>query len=369
MKFTVLFLSLFWSGLAIAAELHPYYRPVRSMGMGGLTLTTVDGAEAVFLNPAAMQMVDTLDVHLLGLNLGGRVPSTEDMDAISGIDSSDPTTYNNLYGRKMHLEVNLRTAFATPYFGFGYFKDYGLNMELRNPSLPYFDAYLRNDEGYVVAAAIPFMDRSALGLSLKRLNRMGGDPQQLSLTDATGGLDAILDRFGNSGQAHALDVSYIMRARSPLNPTFSVALKDIGVTKFKKTAGARAPSSIDQNLMAGASLIVTNHIVDWTVGLEADHLLEPDIEIGKKIHVGTELSLPMLDIRAGFNQGYFSYGVGFDLYFMRIDAASYYEEMGVYPGQSAELRYLISLSVDLSFDGAFNIVDKNGKKLKLKQRR
>lgn len=368
MKSVFAFILLFVS-ISEAAELHPYYRPVRSMGMGGLSLTTAQGAEAVFQNPAALLTIDTLDIHAMGLNIGARVPSAEDMDAIGNIDSSDPSTYNDLYGRRMHLQVNARTAFATPYFGFGYYRDVALNMELHNPSLPNFSTYLRNDEGYVLAGALPLFNRTALGLSLKRINRMGGDPEEISITDASDGVDGIMDKFDNHGQAHGLDISFMTRAASIFNPTFAVALKDVGVTKFKKTAGTRAPSSIDQNLVAGASILVTNKVVDWTLGIEADHLLDPDIEIGKKFHVGTEISLPGLDLRAGFNQGYFTYGLGLDFYFMRLDAASYYEEMGVFPGQSADLRYMISLSVDLSFDGAFNIMDKNGKKLKLKQRR
>lgn len=367
-KMILAFLILLGSG-AQAAELHQSYRPIRGLGMGGVNLATVRGAEVVFQNPAALLTIDTLDIHAVGINVGARVPSKEDLDAISGIDASDPNSYNDLFGRKIHLNVNARTAFATPYFGFGYYREVMANLELHNPTLPAFSTYLRNDEGYVLAAAMPILNRMAVGMSVKRLNRQGGDTKEVGITEVTDGIESVMDTFENRGQAHGIDISFLARGASIFNPTFSAALRDVGVTKFRKTGGSHAPASIDQNLVAGGSILVTNKMVDWTLGFEADHLLDPDIEIGKKLHLGTELSIPGLDIRAGFNQGYFTYGVGVDLFFMRLDAASYYEEMGVFPGQRAELRYAISLSVDLSFDGAFNILDKNGKRLKLKQRR
>jgi hypothetical protein len=98
-------------------------------------------------------------------------------------------------------------------------------------------------------------------------------------------------------------------------------------------------------------------------------LLETDIQAGKKIHLGTELSLPIIDLRAGINQGYMTYGIGINLLVFRIDAATYTEELGAYTGQSGQNRWLIGLSMDMSFDANFTLSDNDGKKRKLKRRR
>ena len=41
-----------------AQEINQMYRPIRSMGMGGTILTTVQGSEALFTNPAAMGKIE-----------------------------------------------------------------------------------------------------------------------------------------------------------------------------------------------------------------------------------------------------------------------------------------------------------------------
>jgi hypothetical protein len=61
--------------------------------------------------------------------------------------------------------------------------------------------------------------------------------------------------------------------------------------------------------------------------------------------------------------------VGLNFLIFHIDAVSYTEELGVYPGQTAENRVMVGLSIDLGFDADFKFTDNNGKKRKVKQRR
>ncbi|AFY02746.1 hypothetical protein Bdt_3071 [Bdellovibrio bacteriovorus str. Tiberius] len=371
MKFLASFILVLLGLPVQAQEINQMYRPIRSMGMGGTMLTTVHGSEALFSNPAAMGKIEGLDIHLLSVGLGGRTPTKEDLDAIEDIDGDDPSTYNGLFGRRLHFLGTGSAAIALPYIGFGYYTDYTLSLELHNPGYPEFTTYFRNDSAYYVGGAYPLGPKTFLGLALKRVNRWGGDVQELGLTTVANASDinAIMDQFENKGTGYGVDLAILTQADTPLNPTLTVVWKDVGSTAFEKTAGAEAPSHIPQNLGAGVSLGFDLPGLDWIVALEGQHLLDPDIQIGKKLHLGTEISIPFLDIRAGINQGYFSYGAGFDFFIFRLDAASYTEELGVYPGQSADNRIMVGLSIDLSFDANFKFTDNSGKKRKLKQRR
>ncbi len=60
-------------------------------------------------------------------------------------------------------------------------------------------------------------------------------------------------------------------------------------------------------------------------------LLSSDIgEIPSKLHIGTEINLlKFLALRAGYNQGYFSFGAGFDLLFLEVNAAVFTEPVSV----------------------------------------
>jgi len=71
--------------------------------------------------------------------------------------------------------------------------------------------------------------------------------------------------------------------------------------------------------------------------------------------MGIEFSWPVLDVRGGFHQGYYSLGAGFDLWLMRVDAATYGVELGAYPGQLEDRRYMMQVTFEFGIDpGSFS---------------
>ena len=155
----------------------------------------------------------------------------------------------------------------------------------------------------------------------------------------------------------------------PIGPRFSVVWQDVGSTAFSKTAGTDAPPRIRDNLSVGVSTSLDLPGLDLVAGLEYKHATESEYQFGQKVHLGTEISLPLIDIRGGISQGYASYGLGFNLFFVRFDVAQYTEEMGAYPGQTPQERLQAGLSIELGFDADFKLTSKDGKRRKLKQRR
>ncbi len=101
------------------------------------------------------------------------------------------------------------------------------------------------------------------------------------------------------------------------------------------------------------------------------YLNSSNIQIGKQLHAGLEVELPILTLRGGFNQGYYTAGVSFDFWILRIDAATYGVELGEYPGQHEDRRYVIAISTDFSFDPSFKNMQSVAKSRRtgLKQRR
>ena len=79
----------------------------------------------------------------------------------------------------------------------------------------------------------------------------------------------------------------------------------------------------------------------------------------------------MIDARAGLNQGYYTLGVGADLGFLRVDAATYGVELGVYPGQLEDRRYILQISTKLGFNPSFDFSGSGGQSRtsRIKQRR
>ncbi len=347
-------------------------RSIRSLGMGGVYIPIVKDTDALFYNPAALGRLDGMDIQLINVGLGANITDPEKISALTEIDPSDPTTFNALFGEKYWFGGAGKVAVAVPYFGVGYFTDYSVELELHNPAFPEFQTYFLNDSGFVVGGAVAILPNTYLGMNFKKIVRWGGTVQDLGLDAIVGGgtsMEAIGNSFDSKGTGYGLDLALTTELPFPLKPTFAIVWQNVGDVAFTKTAGTEAPPHIHQNLSIGAGMDLDLPGLDIAVGAEARHLTDYDVQLGKKLHIGAEISLPILDFRAGYSQGYLSYGVGVNLLVFRLDAVSYTEELGVYPGQTADNRYLIGLSIDLSFDANFNFQDNNGKRRKLKQRR
>jgi hypothetical protein len=360
------------SKISYAQSLSEFARNARALGMGGVYIPFVNGADAVFYNPAALGKVQGLDIKAAEVGVSLNSLSKEDLDELQNFDANDPSTYNGLYGKRVWLQATGKTAIAVGNFAIGYLNDNEVSLELHNPTYPQFETYFRQDIGYYLGYAFNIAPGTYMGVAAKRVDRWGGTMQELTLTDVSNAssMSDIGDRFDDKGQAYGIDMAIATTVDLPLlKPTLALVWQDIGNTAFKKTAGDDAPPHITQNLSAGAGVTLDLPGLDLAAGAELRHLLEPDIEAGKKIHLGAEVSLPVIDLRAGYSQGYLSYGVGINLFILHIDAVSYTEELGAYPGQTADNRYMISVGVDLSFDADFKFTDNQGKRRKLKQRR
>lgn len=72
----------------------------------------------------------------------------------------------------------------------------------------------------------------------------------------------------------------------------------------------------------------------------------PDGSLFKTLHIGGEASFfkDYIFFRAGLNQGYFCAGFGLDLPILKLDLATYGEEMGLNVGSLEDRRYVLKLS-------------------------
>lgn len=370
MIFKRLLLFLVIPCFAQAQNLFEIGRSIRSAGMGGMFIPVATGVDAIFYNPAALGKGSGLNIELVNLEAG--INGQEALDLIeTGSSITNPSDYNQFFGKKVWFETMGRAGVTLPYMGIGFQSGTQVSMELHNPGFPQFQTYFHNDTVIALGGALSLGNRSYFGLTVKQVQRWGAETIDLGLSTIANAnsLSSIGDNFQNKGRGYGIDLALMKEFDGPTTPTIALTLQDAGNTSFLKTDGASAPPAITQNLSFGAGGSVDLPGLDWVYGFEMRHLLESEVQIGKKLHIGTEVSLPLIDLRAGLGQGYTSYGVGMNFLIFRLDAASYTEELGIYPGQTGQHRILVGLSIDLSFDANFNFVDNNGKRRKLKQRR
>jgi len=376
MKFIFLILSFSLSA-AQAAEIYEPFLSIRQMGMGGVYVFNEDDAYSFLQNPAYTCYTEGLNFIVFDIQAGiGDVQSYTSLTEATG-SLPDPTSLEGLspyYGKSIGLDASGLVAMTLPCFGFAGFYTATTQFEMQNPAFPQLDAFYMTDYGVRVGGAFPVSPVLSFGLDVKRVTRQGG-PYSFgasSLTDLTSdnALETLIESVENEGIGYGLDVGLVSRFEViPFNPTVSVAWKDIGSMSFTKTKGTDEPGRQKDNLVLGMTVDGSIPFLGVAAGVEYRHITDTEEQIGKKIHMGAEVSVGMFDLRAGFNQGYTTYGLGLDFWVLKFDAALFSVEKGAYPGQTPEQRGHLGLILDLGFDPDFNLVDAGGRKRRLKQRR
>lgn len=360
-------LSAVLSGHAEAAELRSFGQNIRALGMGGVRLTTGEDAAVLLWNPAGLRLSEgmRLDIFNLGLGTNGyqNYQTFTQMGTIHGLEDLTP-----LYGKPLNVGVNGYAAMSFPNMGFAVFDEGWTDIKFNNPAFPELNVAYYNDYGYALGGAFG-VGPVSFGVSVKRITRSGG--YKTIGAEMLDGFDTstVTSMFTDEGVGYGLDLGVLLRAPAPFNPTLSIAWQNVGHTEFQLSKGTITPPGIRDNVVLGATIDGDVGLAGFAAGVEYRHVGLPGEQLGKKIHMGAELSLLNLDLRAGFYQGYTTYGVGLDLFLVQLDAALYSAERGAYPGQTPDQRINVGLSASFGFDPDFNLISFGGKGRKLKQRR
>ena len=349
-----------------------YQRPIWAMGMGGVYTPFPRDADMPTTNAAYLRNVKSIGLELFNVGIGA--PGLETIQDFQDLPPLDTVSDANSYlGKTVWTAFDGRASFVAPNFGVSVYNDFFIRSYFTNPLVPQWYVNYINDYGITVAGAVSLNPDTSIGVAVKRINRWGGEntlgfdviDQYTSSQDT----DVILDQFQDKGVGYGMDFSFLYKSDKSSGPIFTFVWKDVGGTAFIKTAGTEAPPHIAQNMILGAGYVFDGPGIDAKFGVEYREISTIGMQLGEKLHAGCELSLPLIDLRAGMSQGYMTYGLGIDLWLFRMDVAQYTEEMGYYPGQTPEQHLQVAFTLDLSVDADFNIMSQDGKKRKLKQRR
>lgn len=367
MKSLLLFFMILGLSLqAFAIELFQQGLSTRSQAMGGTSIALARGPEALFHNPAALARVEGFSFNIVTADVALSANATTLYKKFSG-SSFTAQSLNDLYGKRFFTDVSAHGGIVIPYFGAGAYSNTTALQTFNNPSFPTFNVDFTSDYAYVVGAAIPITNNFSLGVSGRHIKRWQGN-KDILVTDLVGSntQDVIKAQLPDRGKGNALDVAALYSHKGNWNIDIATVWRDLGDTKFTTTAGA-GPERQENNLIFGMAAQKEFGFTAWTNAFEYK-FIRNDGNVTKKLHLGTEISLALIDLRAGYGQGYLSYGAGVNLWLFQIDAAYYTGELGATAGQTANDRYQASISLNLDFDQSFKL-SKDGKRRRLQQRR
>ena len=332
---------------------------IRARGMGNAFTAAANDEMLLFYNPAALRSVYYNMYEVVGFNT-----TTNENTINLGKSSSSFSTIGSLAGKKIYNEANLGLlSHVNSRFGWSFFSNGLVDIQVRNPIIPYLETKAYVQTGLAGGMAWSFLDfQLDLGLGVKLVQRSGIDTK-LHIFD-----EAIIEftedqkttklqkKFASKA-AFAPDAGVIYHFDSYHNmePKVAFSLQNIGGLDFE--GAGKVPMTMNigvstESEFNGFDMILAADYRDLADSQEmiskGNIMTERNIKIGvefgwKKLFNGHHL----ISIRAGRNGPYNSVGWSMNLFGFKVDFAKYSEEIGGYAGELEDKR--TSLQVSLIF--------------------
>ncbi|MCS6839026.1 MAG: hypothetical protein NZ480_09305 [Bdellovibrionaceae bacterium] len=329
-----------------------FYRGVRSLGMGGVQVSTVNDETALFINPA--HLLRLRDVYFITLDaeldfsdtfywpISKTSPIGNPLDLNSVFNSLNHSPNVNYYFRGL-----LSSIFASQYFSLGFFSQQWLAGRIDSDN-NVAQAFYRDDQSLTAGIALRFLDgHLKIGGAAKLVSRIELDNMQPLPAYFS------IDHQGRSGSGLGYDAGVTITLPWPYHPTLSVVYRDIGGIRFDQKIFDRRtlfthPEVQNQSVDLGFSLFPIHSSTSRSVIAVEAHDLERISYKQSKIrhlHVGYEYNYKdVLFLRTGLNQGLWTLGLEIASEHTQLQLAWYADDMGP-DGQSLpSRRYVVKWS-------------------------
>lgn len=335
------------------------------MGMGNAMTALADDADAVFYNAAGISYNSGVELRVLNPKLESSADNLKLADELKDVGSNgfSADAMKALFGKNLYVNGTIFPSLLVPHLTIGYYADFNFHASINNQAYPSIDLNYYYDQGLVTGTGFETggfgkFHHIRFGLTMKMLSRRGVSRKVPITTLAEGG-SAVRALTSNSGLGFGFDPGLIYEMPSgPMSDlSFGVSWHDLGDTKFgtRLANTSRLPPSIKGNLAAGAAWI---HRLSKTEGrgikfaLEGRHLNRSGEDPRKKIHAGAELEWGLFSLQAGVNQLHWTAGLGLDLWFVEVRAATYAVDVAPLWGQDVERRYAAQVIFKLDATGS-----------------
>ena len=381
--FVVIILLTLGEAYSLQAQTGELRRPgqgVRNLGMGNTGIGLSFDENALFYNPAGLASVDSILVgfpFLMEVS-DDSVNIIKEVSKLSG-DSKNADIVALLMGKRVHfrnlIDLNLIMPFGELMtFGAAHGIEWQFDFGVRNPVAIEIDFGARLDRINNFGFALPVArGRWLVGAGVETIERC-----DIPLTTATFG--TVLNNSDIGSSIGKCDLNDLKRAQtfnfgfqrrletaSALKMTWGVTANNVGGLKFKRSDNETSPADQNPEYSTGFSwqpswgplrLLYAIDIRDLTM----KHADDTDCQskkstdcLWKRLHIGTEIGISPIDsgastfaIRAGFNQGYFTYGFELNPFIvfrgLNIQYAVYKTETGNQIGDRPDKRKVFQLN-------------------------
>jgi len=314
---------------------------VRNLGMGNAGVALSHDENALFYNPAGLAGVDAV---LIGFPFALEV-SQDMIDLISdvsnlGTDSTTSEVIQLTLGKRSHLRtivptISLIIPFGNAFtFGTVIGAETQFDVSARNPVSLEMEIGLRVDAlaSLGLAAQLGSKNHWLFGVAGHRISRCDVPLTTLTMGQALDNATAITDNLACTalvqGTTYDIGVQRRLESSSYLRMMWGVTVKNANKLTFARAAGDTYPVDHPTQYNVGFSMQPTYGILRmlYAIDMWDITMAHPEDEYcktnpgtdctWKRLHMGTEFGFFPIDsgastfaLRAGFNQGYFSWGL------------------------------------------------------------
>lgn len=362
-------LFLLHASLLYAAE-PIIFKGIRSLGMGNAFVAVANGHDAVQHNVAGLRQVRGSDMIFLNTMM---VASKDFLDAYTNINDLkeveelndlDPEALDNLYHYDLYSKAEIQLFNYVDHigdvnhFGLGVYGilDTKIDIDRDVMGFPIAEYYI--DAATVVKVGysrdfnfyMPYWNYEtdlSLGLALKYYN-VGRLDDKRHVLELVGYSPQDIPKWDGSGIGADVSLFYPFMLYGQ-NMTFGMSIQDVGGTKieYKDNPNQIILTNVRWGISYRPNVEDVPVMKDLIVAFEwEDFFNKQETSFGEKIHLGVETYLSsFFALRFGFNQGYPTFGTGFDWKWGSLEYAFYGEEMGTYVGQNDMYSHALQLKL------------------------
>jgi hypothetical protein len=339
-------------------DLREFYRGTRAVGMGGAFTAVADDEQAIFFNPAGLAGIKGFTFNYAAVDIEASQDIYTSFSAFTQLGGGgfSVATLNQLMGKRILARAQVAPSLVMKNFGIAPIVDGLVSFNESNQTYPKINFGYQFTNGIQAAYGFSLTGRKKrasrhdfrVGLAGKLLFRRGGyrDFQFYEILALTQDYYQLLTGVGNYGMGYGGDIGtqYLFTPNKRVTLAAGLAFTDIGDTAF---ASPQA-DPIKSNLSVGLAATYQLPRMKFTLAWDQRHLLQ-DSNFAKRNHVGVEAQFPFISLFGGVYQLSLTYGASFDIWVMRITAASYAEDYGAYALQDSSRRYNLRLAFKFGF--------------------
>ncbi len=347
---------------AQAVEQSSLHSSVRALGMGDAYTALADDSSSLFYNPAGLARVSGINWKIFSLHAGasGLDAYNKIKDLDSGSSSEFSEAIKKLYGEHVWTGIGGESVFTMPMIGFGIYNHSEALIKVDNPVYPQINTNVINDYGYVVGLGVPLGPFLQAGMNLRYVKRQGATLPFGASFIADLDPDKIYSRLTDWGVGYGMDTGVNLVIPAPFfSATLSAVWKNMGGITYRSDNPNTVLPSDQNEINLGAALKFDTPLLSIAPAVDFRNVNRTDIQLARKLNLGIEIGLPLLDIRGGFREGYYTAGAGVNLGLFRVDVATYGVELGAYPGQIEDRRYVAEFTMEIGI-GNFTATGSRG---------